>query len=118
MADRYNWLQVFRAQPCFPGDLCEEAGTNFFVVVEGERIVGRSRPLESTMRPTLPSDCPSDSDQCRQESFRLHRWPTAHAMENTFSNCGGTSSPWSMQSAATRRASARTAKTAASRVGP
>ena len=76
-----NRPQVFGAQPRFIGNLCEKFGTNFF-----------ARSCESTIL-ALPSQRPSDSDQCGQESLRLRRGPTAHATEKTLSNCGGTSSP-------------------------
>jgi len=66
-----NRLQVFLVQPRFLGDLREKAWANFVAVVEGKRIIGPARSFETTMRPVLPRHRPSDSDQCRQELFRL-----------------------------------------------
>src|ERR1019366_10605316 len=77
-----------------------------------------SPPREATMRTALPSYAPSDSKQRRQQPPCLDRAPAAHATAKILARGAGTSSPWSMQSAATRRASARTAATAASRVAP
>jgi hypothetical protein len=70
------------------------------------------------MRAGLPSYRPADAEQRSQDLFRLDRPPSAHEIEKTCAKGRGTSSPWSMQSAATRSANARTAALANSRVSP
>jgi hypothetical protein len=69
ISDFDNRVQVFGLQPHFPGNLYEKSGTNFLVVMKGKRIAGPAGSFQSTMRPVLPCDCPSDSDQCGQEFF-------------------------------------------------
>src|ERR1035438_3028538 len=70
------------------------------------------------MGATLPCFGPHDSQQSGEELFRLNRPPAAHASEKTIASGAGTSSPWSMQSAATRRASDLTDAIAEARVAP
>jgi hypothetical protein len=66
MADVFSGfrLQVFGAQSRFLGNPGEKSGPDFFVVMEGECKVRSVGPFESTVGPVLPSDFPSNSEQC------------------------------------------------------
>src|ERR1700733_10167531 len=86
--------------------------------MECERVIRPALSLQSTMRAPPPCFCPPDPDQSREQLFRLDRSPSAHGSENTSANGAGTSSPCSMQSAATLRARDLTAAIAVSRVAP
>src|SRR5207248_3306863 len=96
----------------------EKRGANLFVIVKCERVVWPSRAFQSTVRPLLPSNFPTDPQQGCEQLPRLDRLPPVHATDRIFVKGSGIASPCSMQSAATRNASARTAAIAESRVMP
>src|ERR1700689_3196166 len=109
-------LQVVALQARLLGNLRHKGGSDLVAIVEGKSIVGPSLPLKPAVRPALPCHLPPNPQQGSQQLLSLDRFPTAHATEKTLANGSGTSSPWSIQSAATRKASARTAAIADSRV--
>jgi hypothetical protein len=111
-------LKIVGFQPRLLRDLRKQTRTDLITIMKRERIAGPPRAFETTMRTVLPRHLSSDPKQRGQTLPRLHGPPLAHATLKTLASGAGTSSPCSMQSAATRSASARTAVTAASRVSP
>jgi hypothetical protein len=91
---------------------------HFVAVMKRERIVEPALAFQSSVRASLSRFLPANPFQSGEQLFRFDRFPMAHASEKTSANGAGTSSPWSIQSAATRSPRDRTELIAASRVVP